>query len=91
MVGSSFIEDTFLDVQALDTKNMFAYGQWSDLFDRRGQGVQVSSDGSSFTSRNWAQANGARYGLSSPSFFPSSSFSVLFQERGRVLRRVPRD
>lgn len=59
---SDFFESTFLDVQALDSQNMFAFGQWSDLFDRKGQGVQVSTDGQSFSSRNWAQANAARYG-----------------------------
>lgn len=59
---SRVLEAAYIDVQALNNDTFFAFGQWNEFYNFKGQGVQVATDAKTFNPRNWGQNNGARYG-----------------------------
>jgi len=58
---SHFLESSFLDCGALADGNSFATGQWADLLQLDGEGVQVTGK-HGFTGQDWGISLGARFG-----------------------------
>jgi len=58
---SHFLESSFLNCGVLSGDNSFVTGQWADLLQLDGEGVQVTGK-HGFTSQDWGISLGARFG-----------------------------